>query len=166
MRARSAYIRSFGVTGILVSASVIMLAIVSAIVAFDGWPSSASAARVESVAVHVPSDRAASEAPVIRVRPERRKPSRSPARRGAAPHGSRAPAPPRAPTAPASPGTRSTATSKSPSATGTAEAAPVESEEPVAPPAAPDPGRVAAVVTGTVQAVAGAVAGVLAPVAR
>ena len=38
MRARAAFIRSLGTTGILVAAALLMLAIVSALVAFRAWP--------------------------------------------------------------------------------------------------------------------------------
>ena len=38
MRARAALISSFGTTGILVAAALLMLAVVSALVAFRGWP--------------------------------------------------------------------------------------------------------------------------------
>src|SRR4051812_13464701 len=102
MRTRSAYIRSFGVTGILVSASVMMLAIVSAIVAFDGWPTSASARGVETVAIDVPTGRAASETPVIRVRAAR-KPSRPAPARAVADRRTGAADGPRALGAPSSP---------------------------------------------------------------
>jgi hypothetical protein len=42
MRARPAYISSLGTTAILVAAALLMLAVVSAIVAFRGWPGSAT----------------------------------------------------------------------------------------------------------------------------
>src|SRR4051812_46824138 len=42
MRARPAYISSLGTTAILVAAALMMLAVVSAIVAFRGWPGSAT----------------------------------------------------------------------------------------------------------------------------
>src|SRR3954463_847698 len=38
MRARFAYISSLGTTAILVAAALLMLAVVSAIVAYRGWP--------------------------------------------------------------------------------------------------------------------------------
>jgi hypothetical protein len=38
MRSRAAFISSFGTTGILVAAALLMLAMVSALVAFRGWP--------------------------------------------------------------------------------------------------------------------------------
>ena len=50
MRARFAYISSLGTTAILVAAALLMLAVVSAIVAFRGWPGDASGAgAVQSV---------------------------------------------------------------------------------------------------------------------
>jgi hypothetical protein len=49
MRARFAYISSLGTTAILVAAALLMLAVVSAIVAFRGWPGQASESRVQSV---------------------------------------------------------------------------------------------------------------------
>lgn len=49
MRARAAYISSFGTTTILVAGAVLLLAVVSAIVAFHGWPSGAAAKAVPSV---------------------------------------------------------------------------------------------------------------------
>src|SRR3954470_10871341 len=42
MRARVAYISSLGTTAILVAAALLMLAVVSAIVAFRGWPGAAT----------------------------------------------------------------------------------------------------------------------------
>src|SRR4051794_35977413 len=42
MRARFAYISSLGTTAILVAAALLMLAVVSAIVAFRGWPGAAT----------------------------------------------------------------------------------------------------------------------------
>jgi hypothetical protein len=47
----TAIIRSFGTTGVLLVLSLVLLAIVSAIVAFDQWPASGSASTVERVAV-------------------------------------------------------------------------------------------------------------------
>lgn len=38
MRATKAYIASLGTTGVLLAASILMLAVVSAVVAFDRWP--------------------------------------------------------------------------------------------------------------------------------
>src|SRR2546423_14397787 len=48
MRARAAYISSLGTTGILVASALLMLGMVSAIVAFNGWPAGAVGAGVES----------------------------------------------------------------------------------------------------------------------
>ena len=42
MRARAAYISSIGTTGILVAAALLMLALVSALVAFHAWPGGTS----------------------------------------------------------------------------------------------------------------------------
>lgn len=49
MRARAAYISSFGTTGILVAAALLMLAMVSALVAFRGWPGGVPGDTVGSV---------------------------------------------------------------------------------------------------------------------
>jgi hypothetical protein len=50
MRARFAYISSLGTTAILVAAALLMLAVVSAIVAFRGWPGgSGDGGQVQSV---------------------------------------------------------------------------------------------------------------------
>lgn len=49
MRARFAYISSLGTTAILVAAALLMLAVVSAIVAFRGWPGQASTGGVQTV---------------------------------------------------------------------------------------------------------------------
>jgi hypothetical protein len=51
MRARVAYISSLGTTAILVAAALLMLAVVSAIVAFRGWPGNATGAPVQTVAL-------------------------------------------------------------------------------------------------------------------
>lgn len=69
MKATRAYIASLGTTGVLLAASVLMLAVVSTLVAFDGWPSGTVTARVERLmlndrAVAIPvSARAAAAAP-------------------------------------------------------------------------------------------------------
>jgi len=47
----TALIRSFGTTGVLLALSLVLLAIVSAIVAFDRWPEGTGASAVERVAV-------------------------------------------------------------------------------------------------------------------
>jgi hypothetical protein len=49
MHARVAYISSLGTTAILVTAAVLMLAVVGTIVAFRGWPASANDSGVQSV---------------------------------------------------------------------------------------------------------------------
>ena len=46
MRATKAYIASLGTTGVLLGASILMLAVVSAVVAFDHWPSEIGRAHV------------------------------------------------------------------------------------------------------------------------
>jgi hypothetical protein len=53
----TAIIRSFGITGVLLLLALVMLAIVSAIVAFDRWPQAGGASTVERVAVDRPSAR-------------------------------------------------------------------------------------------------------------
>jgi hypothetical protein len=50
----TAIIRSFGTTGVLLLLSLVLLAIVSAIVAFDRWPESGSRDTVERIAVDRP----------------------------------------------------------------------------------------------------------------
>jgi hypothetical protein len=49
MRARAAYISSLGTTAILVVAALLMLTLVSALVAFHGWPGTAAGSGVQSV---------------------------------------------------------------------------------------------------------------------
>jgi hypothetical protein len=44
VRATKAYIASLGTTGVLLAASILMLAVVSAVVAFDAWPGTTVAA--------------------------------------------------------------------------------------------------------------------------
>ena len=51
MNGHTAIIRSFGTTGVLLLLALVLLAIVSAIVAFDRWPDGGSASTVERVAV-------------------------------------------------------------------------------------------------------------------
>jgi hypothetical protein len=60
MRARAAYISSFGTTTILVGAALLMLAVGSAIVGFRGWPGSVSDSSVESVPLAPQAHRASS----------------------------------------------------------------------------------------------------------
>src|SRR3954451_17574217 len=62
MRARFDYISSLGTTAILVAAALLMLAVVSAIVAFRGWPGAATGSgAVQSIplAPHGGSERVA-----------------------------------------------------------------------------------------------------------
>jgi hypothetical protein len=56
MQARAAYIRSIGTTGILVAAALLLLATVSALVAYEGWPGSAGGDSVTSVPVESPRE--------------------------------------------------------------------------------------------------------------
>ena len=49
MHARAAYIRSFGTTGILLVASLLMLAMVGAVVGFHRWPGGSDVQNVPSV---------------------------------------------------------------------------------------------------------------------
>jgi hypothetical protein len=82
MRARAAYISSLGTTAILVAAAVLMLAVVSALVAFKGWPGSAARSDVDAVTL---APRAASAEPVKvdRARPARVRVSRGTGAAGA-----------------------------------------------------------------------------------
>ena len=49
MKATKAYIASLGTTGVLLGASILMLAVVSAVVAFDGWPNGHVSTRVQTL---------------------------------------------------------------------------------------------------------------------
>jgi hypothetical protein len=49
VRATKAYIASLGTTGVLLAASILMLAVVSAVVAFDGWPNGQVSTRVATL---------------------------------------------------------------------------------------------------------------------
>ena len=49
MKATKAYIASLGTTGVLLGASLLMLAVVSAVVAFDRWPNGHVSARVQTL---------------------------------------------------------------------------------------------------------------------
>jgi len=49
MKATKAYIASLGTTGVLLGASLLMLAIVSAVVAFDRWPNGEVSTRVQTL---------------------------------------------------------------------------------------------------------------------
>jgi hypothetical protein len=53
----TAIIKSFGTTGVLLVLALVLLAIVSAIVAFDRWPESGSSSTVERIAVDRPEAR-------------------------------------------------------------------------------------------------------------
>ena len=93
MRARVAYIHSFGTTTILVAAALLLLAVGGAIVAFNGWPGSASDAEVDSV-------RVAPAAPARAATPASARPAAArPAARPAPSDTARRPAPRRASTA-------------------------------------------------------------------
>src|SRR3954463_1523853 len=52
MKATKAYIASLGTTGVLLAASVLMLAVVSAVVAFDRWPGAGVASPVKTLALN------------------------------------------------------------------------------------------------------------------
>ena len=49
MKATKAYIASLGTTGVLLAASLLMLAVVSAVVAFDRWPDGRVSSRVQTL---------------------------------------------------------------------------------------------------------------------
>jgi len=49
MKATKAYIASLGTTGVLLGASLLMLAVVSAVVAFDRWPDGQVSSRVQTL---------------------------------------------------------------------------------------------------------------------
>jgi hypothetical protein len=49
MKATKAYIASIGTTGVLLGASLLMLVVVSAVVAFDGWPTGNASTRVHTL---------------------------------------------------------------------------------------------------------------------
>ena len=51
MKAGKAYITSLGTTGLLVASSVLLLVVVGALVAFDGWPASEASSPPETVAI-------------------------------------------------------------------------------------------------------------------
>jgi hypothetical protein len=80
MRARAAYISSFGTGGIIVASALLMLATVSALVAFHGWPGGATGdGQVTSVPLE-PSQ------PAAQARRVRRASAPAPARITAAAH--------------------------------------------------------------------------------
>src|SRR5690242_16159408 len=49
MKATKAYIASLGTTGVLLAGSILMLAVVSAVVAFDRWPGGEVSTRVQTL---------------------------------------------------------------------------------------------------------------------
>ena len=55
MRATKAYIASLGTTGVLLGASILMLAVVSAVVAFNRWPSGTVSTRVQTLTLEDPA---------------------------------------------------------------------------------------------------------------
>lgn len=67
MRARAAYITSFGTTGILVAAALLMLTLVSALVAFHAWPGSTPGESVAAVPLRTSPASAVQLADVRRV---------------------------------------------------------------------------------------------------
>ena len=71
MNGHTAIIRSFGTTGVLLLLAIVLLAIVSAIVAFDRWPEGGGASSVERIAVDRPEVR---RVDTSLVRAERRTP--------------------------------------------------------------------------------------------
>src|SRR3954452_6073383 len=77
MKATKAYIASLGTTGVLLAASLLMLAVVSAVVAFDRWPGAGVTTRVPTLVL---TDRPAA----IRVGAHSLAPSVTPAARRAA----------------------------------------------------------------------------------
>src|SRR4051794_16773039 len=85
MKATKAYIASLGTTGVLLAASILMLAVVSAVVAFDRWPGGSVQSPAQTLIL---SDKA----PAIRVTNNSPAPSlpRAPTP-AAAPRGSAAP---------------------------------------------------------------------------
>src|SRR5215208_14623 len=72
MRARAAYISSVGTTSILVVAAVLLLGVVSALVAFRGWPGHTAGDAVASVPVESPAPpvdvKRVERLPVVRAR--------------------------------------------------------------------------------------------------
>ena len=52
MKATKAYIASLGTTGVLLAASLLMLAVVSAVVAFDRWPGATVTSRVQTLVLN------------------------------------------------------------------------------------------------------------------
>jgi hypothetical protein len=52
MKATKAYIASLGTTGVLLAASILMLAVVSAVVAFDRWPGASASAPIQTLVLN------------------------------------------------------------------------------------------------------------------
>jgi hypothetical protein len=85
MKATKAYIASLGTTGVLLAASILMLAVVSAVVAFDHWPGESVQSPAQTLVL---SDKA----PAIRVSAQASGPSATQsASRAGAPRGGAAP---------------------------------------------------------------------------
>jgi len=82
MKATKAYIASLGTTGVLLAASILMLAVVSAVVAFDAWPGA-------NVSRPTPTLVLAERPAAIRVSSKSTAPSATPAPRRAAPAAAR-----------------------------------------------------------------------------
>jgi hypothetical protein len=77
MKATKAYIASLGTTGVLLAASILMLAVVSAVVAFDRWPGAKVSAPAQTLLL-------TDQAPAIRVSANATAPSATPTRGAAA----------------------------------------------------------------------------------
>lgn len=77
MKATKAYIASLGTTGVLLAASILMLAVVSAVVAFNRWPSGGVSTRVQTLVLN-------EKAAPIRVSTNARGPSATPLARSLA----------------------------------------------------------------------------------
>jgi hypothetical protein len=76
LKATKAYIASLGTTGVLLAASILMLAVVSAVVAFDRWPGEHVRGPVRTLVLD-------EKAPAIRVSANSIGPSATPSRAGA-----------------------------------------------------------------------------------
>jgi hypothetical protein len=77
LKATKAYIASLGTTGVLLAASLLMLAVVSAVVAFDRWPGGNVSTGVKTLVL-------TDKAPAIRVSAHAAGPSATPSRTAAA----------------------------------------------------------------------------------
>jgi hypothetical protein len=75
MKATKAYIASLGTTGVLLAASILMLAVVSAVVAFDRWPGANAATPIKTLVL-------TDKAPPIQVSAQAAGSSATPAARG------------------------------------------------------------------------------------